>query len=357
MASYPFVYLDQSKDLLKALNGPRFFISWTSLQAAEGIVDTSYLQIDNKQMLAVLTTSSLVRVFELRNQSIFVEVQILPSRQAWSLKGFSLRENVCLAVAQSSQALRSNREHEAKSVLYCWNATLKSFEKLQDIATRGAVHVEFVSIGNTFKFLVFSSSRYQGQTSTQTSVYVWSAGRQRFLLYQYLPIVGAVHSSAVSTEDSTFLSVHQVNGSTGSGTKLFAWNGTHFHHVQTVSSRSSYIFAAGRCMFMISSGIIYRHDMDSKNFSFHSTLQGPQDSRDLYEYFTASNEHFIAVGHFEGNESVAIYRLNGFDFVPYQKISVPSNLSSIKVFGVQEGKLLLAIMGRNKIELLEWKHI
>lgn len=364
MASYViikvFYLLDQSQNLLSSLNGPRFFTQWTSLQLSEKVVDTSFLQIGNKQMLAVLTTSFLVHVFELHNQSIFVEAQILPSRQAQSIKGFSLRGRDCLAVAQSSQALQSGVEDKAKSALYCWNATSDSFEKLQDIATRGALHVEFVSIRHIFEFLVFSCSRYRGQTNTPTYVYVWSEDRQRFLLYQYLPTVGAIRSSAMSAEDSTFLSVHQINGDASSSTNIFVWNGTYFHHVQSLSARTGYVFAAGRCMFMVSSGVIYRHDMDHKNFTFHSTLRGPQDSRDLYEYFTASNEYFLVVSHFEGNgsDSLAIYRLNGFDFVPYQNIPVQSGLSSAtKVLGLQQDKLLLAIIGGKNMELLEWKHV
>lgn len=352
------IYLDQLQNFLNALNGPRFFTAWTSLQLEEGVVDSSYLEIGNKQLLAILTTS-VIRVFELCRHSIFAEIQTLPSRYARSLKGFSLERRNCLAVAQSSQALRSGQENGTKSVIYCWNTTSNLFEKFQDIATRGALHVEYVSIGPSLKYLVFACSRYQGQLSSNSYVYIWSEARQEFSLLHYLPAVGAVRSSAVYTENSMFLSVQQVNGSAGSSTKIFAWNGTRFHDVQIVSSRAGYVFAAGRWLFIISSGTIYRYDTDSRNFTFHSTLQGPHDLRDIYEYFTTDNEHFLACHHFDGsaNTSLVIYRLNGFDFVPYQNVSMPSGMSSVKVFRLREEGLVLAVMGGKNTEFLEWKHM
>ncbi len=351
-------YLDQLQSFLNSLNGPRFFTPWSSLQLSEGVVDSSYLQIASRQLLVILTNYSLIHVFELRNQSSFVEIQVLPSRQAWSLKGFSMGRKDCLAVAQSSQALGNNGD-EVRSVLYCWNATMQHFQKFQDLDTRGALHVEYVSTGSTHKFLVFACSRYRGKSSMLSYVYVWSSLEQRFFLFQYLPTFGAVRSIAVHTEDATFLSVRQMKGSLNSSTKMFAWNGTHFHHVTFVSPRAGYVFAAGQCMFIISSGTIYRRDVDSKDFTFHSTLQGSHDLRDVYEYFSTDNEHFLAVSHFMGNtsSSLAIYRLNGFDFVPYQNVSIPSGLSFVKVFSLVENGLVLAVIGRQNIELLEWKHM
>ena len=352
--------LDLLLNLLNAISGPRFFTPWTFQQLAQGeiIVDSSFLQIGEDQLLAILTNSSLIRVFKLGDYSILDEIQTLPISQAHSLKGFSVGGRSCLAVARSSQALTSQQENEAKSAVYCWNNTVKQYEKLQDLATRGAFHVEFVSIGSARELLVFSCSKYQGRSNTSSYIYVWSPQQQCFFLYQYLRTVGAVRSSAMSTEDLTILSVDQVNEDAGSSTKLFAWNGTYFHHAHSVS-RPGHAFAAGRFLFFISSGTIFRCDKDSKNFTFHSTIQNQRDSRDFYEYFTIDNEHFLAVSQFtgNGNASLAIYRLNGFDFVPYQDVSVPSSFSSIKVFRLRKNTLVLAIMGEEKIELLKWKHM
>ena len=319
-------------------------------------MDSSFLQIGEDQLLAILTNSSFIRVFKLSDYSILAEIQTLPISQAHSLKGFSVGGRICLAVARSSQALRSQQENEAKSAVYCWNNTTKQYEKLQDLATRGAFHVEFVSIGSARELLVFSCSKYQGRSNTSSYIYVWSSQHQRFFLHQYLRTVDAVRSSPMSTENSTILSVYQENGDAGSSTEFFAWNGTYFHHAQSVS-KASHVIAAGKFLFIISNGLIYRSDNVYNNFTPHSVIQ---DQRDFYESFTADNEHFLVVSQFKGsgNAIVAIYRLNGSDFVPYQDVSVPSlsAVSSVKVLKSRRNTLVLAI-GEKKIKLLKWKHV
>ena len=320
------------------------------------VIDSSFLLVGDKLILTTLITSSHLQIFELRNQSNFVEIQSLTLSYAQSVMGFHIGGRSCFAVAQSKRMPRDG-EHEVKSLLYCWNASSKTFTKHQELATRGAVHVELVSIGQSF-FLIVSCSRRGKNSNSLIYSYVWSEQRQQFLLYQYLPSEGAISTKAITTQHSTYLTVREVDGLLHT-TKIFIWNGTYFSQKQLVSSETGFIFAVGHSIFKIADSNIYTLDLYSKEFVFHSVLAGSRNRTNAYSFFTVSNEFYLAETQYgrNGIMSLLIYRMNGFDFTPYQNLALQSDSFSVKVLWLHQNGVLLAIMYDNVLKLFKWSHM
>ena len=344
---------------MSELNGPKFFALWASLNQVT-VKDLSYFRIGNREFLAVVTTSFRVYIYEIVNSS-FSLFQTLPSVDAHDVESFSLNSDHCLAVASSQR----DRLKRGKSELFCWNATSAQFVKWQNIGSRGAVHVKFVSV-DSFKFLIFSCFSYNGRFEVSSSVYSWSYEVREFQLFQYLPTVGAIHSSVLSTRNEAFISIyssHHNSSTEHHESKIFKWNGTYFDILQSFHSDPVYLFRAGHFIFIASEGHIYRYDSVTQNFISHSTISNQQqNSTAIYEYFSINTEHYLAVSLSAGsvpsskNSEIILHRLEGANFFPHQTISVPSHATSLHLLRMRNGRKVLSFTGGDRVLLFEWRH-
>ena len=315
--------------------------------------DLEYLQVDKRQFLAIVTSSSPVKVYEVNGSSFSLFQTLSVSANSSAVKGFRMNDRQYLIVANSKQ-----------SKLYCWNSTSQFFEKFQDIGTRGAVYVEYVYI-HSFHLLLFSCYSYGGHVNVPSFVYIWSDNLEQFLLYQYLLITGGLRSSTLSTSSGTFVSVYS-SYQTNSNSIVFKWNGTYFDRLQSFESSPSYIFEAGLYTFIVSLNTVYRYDLVSGRFTHHSTLPNQLDTTGRYEYFTINTEHYLAVSHRSSSTSngstsgdvVVVYRLVGVDFVVHQRVAAPGReVLGLHAFEVNEREKVLAVTSRDAaMSLYKWTH-
>jgi len=219
------------------------------------------------------------------------------------------------------------------------------------------VHVEFVHIGQS-SYLIVSGSRKQANSNSRTFIFVWSNRRQKFLLYQYLSTRDVVSVDAVLVQNFVYLAIHEESGKTLT-TRLFFWNGTYFDEFMSFSG-AGLVFSMGSKIFKIVDSIIYRLNLDSKEFTFHSTLPGPENSTiTASSSFAVSNEYFIAGSLREANEkqSLFIYRMTGFDFDPYQNLPMTGEPFVMKILWQHSSEAVVAVMKDNVIKLLQWSHM
>ena len=358
--SFFFGLVDDFNSYKEKDNWPKFFVPWTSMNLHEKIVDSSLLRISDKFIIVILTSSQL-KIFQQSNRSAFEEVQSLTLNHGKSIKSFQVGSKSFIAVARSQHfpvngGSRDNRD--VKTVLYCWSNSIKAFVKCQELLARGATHIEFVQIRQS-SFLIVSCSKMQGNNS-QTFVFVWSNRRQEFLLYQYLSTKHVVSINAMLTQNTVYLAVHEESEQTLAETKLFFWNGTYFNEFMSSSGRGL-IFAMGHRVFKIVDSVIYRLNFESKKFTFHSTLPGPENGTiTASSSFVVSNEHFIAGRWCEANEkqSLFIYRMTGFDFDTYQSLPMATRVPfAMKVLWRQRNEVIIAVMEDSVLKLLQWSHM
>lgn len=346
-------FLESFGDLVADITGPKFFTYFSSLEQS-GVKDMSYLQIGTREFVIVITASSPVhvQVYALV-RSTFHLVQTLPIIDAnpHSIEAFSFGEQHCVAIAGS------------RSEIYCWNHTSEVFEKLQDVLTRGAVHVRYVST-EFFNFLVFSCGG--GANDAPSFVYTWASLVGEFLLFQYLPTVGAISSTAQSTAAGSFIAIEQLSDDLSTSSVLFKWNGTYFDDVQSFDSSTVYLFAAKGCIFLASLPAIYRYDSSSNKFIVHSSLSRHEgDSVIAYKYLHINTEHYLAVyarsatndddvAIYSGD--VTIYRLDGLDFVAHQTLQAPSGTFALHGFGRSPGNSVLAMVSdEGGVTMYQWR--
>lgn len=301
-------------------------------------------------MVVTLTASSQVQIFQLVNGTAFIEFQVLNLSHAHSISSFNTGAQSCIAVARSKKS-PTDAAHMVKTVVYCWSGSSNTFVKWQELATRGARHVEFFTVGRS-SFLVASCSRTTEHFNARTYTFLWSNFHRRFLLYQYLPTSGAVSSKAIFTPSATYLAIHEENGQIHT-TKLFRWNGTYFDQVLT-SFDVGFTLAMGNQIYKIVQSNIYRLNLSSRQFDFHSTLPGPpRNTSSVYSSFLVGGSYYIA-GRSHRRGYMFVHRMTGFDFAPYQKVLVPSASFSLKVFTMLQNEMFMTVMYGNTLKLLHW---
>ncbi len=281
--------------------------------------------------MAALIPSTGVLAFEVSGSS-FALLQTLPSADVLGMAAFSFDESHhCIAVASGG------------SVLYCWNDVSQRFDKIQDIPTREAVSVEYLTVAN-HHFLVFPCNG--SDNNIPSFVYVWQS--DRFFLYQYLPTMSAVQASFAATSLGSILIMSQ--SSSPSSSKVFSWNGTHFSHTQSFDSNTAFLFSIGEHIFAASSSVLHRYLPASNTFAEHSVLQGNKNcSIRAYAYFNISTEHYLVVSsqHSASTTSpgaVTVHKLNGMDFVPYQTLQPPpGGVTKVRGFEDAWGRHVLAL--------------
>lgn len=336
---------------MEEVNGPKSFTEWTFL-TEDGATDLSYLQIGEREFIAVLT-SFRVSVFEIFHSSFF-RLQSFPSVGPRSVNAFSLAGGHYIAIAGDT------------SELYRWNAASQQFEKFQDIPTSGAMHVQHFPI-ETLDFVIFSCSRTDKLTGatdeTPSYVYTWSAQLNRFLLYQRLAIIGAVRATIQSTSTDTFLAIAQKIHFSDPSFTVFKWNGTYFDLLQLFPSDSGYIFTGGECVFAVSSSAIHRYDSATSRFIFHSNLPIPQNysAATSYRYFSINTEHYLAAGGSmltrsdSGDalpgEVVMVYKLDGAHSIQHQMLEgVSTSLSGFEA----KGESVLGMISSIGVSFWKW---
>jgi hypothetical protein len=331
---------------MEEVSGPKFFTQWSTLSEV-GVTDFNYFQIGPREFIAVLTPSN-VSVFEVLFSSFF-HLHSLPSSKSRGLNTISMDGVQYLVVAGDT------------SVLYRWNALRQRFEKLQDILSNGAVHVQHFSLGN-LDFLIFSCSgtdRLTGETdNTPSYVYAWSSWSNRFRLYQRLPTIGAVRATAESANTDSFLAVAQRNHTSASSSMIFKWNGTYFDFLQASNSSSAYLFGIGECTFAASASTILRYDTSAGRFVFYSTLPTPQNYTmgTEYRHFAINTEHYLTVAvNSNIRKAVLVYRLNGNHFLQYQMLdNVGKAFTSLSGYKSVRGRSILATISSNGVSLWKW---
>lgn len=337
------------RNFVAELNGPRFFAFWTSLSLEnDSLRDMTYLQIGAREFITVITTSHHVHVYEIARSS-FNLFQTLSSSGTLTPSGveaISVDGRYCIAITGG------------RSALFCWNAASQRFDEHQELFTREAVHVRFVSAG-TYHFLVFACN---GSSDAPSYVYVWSSQSDRFLLFQHLPTVGGVSASVQSTSIGSFITITQRTETAQSCSMVFKWNGTYFDYLQSFHSNTTFVFAAGEIVFLISSATVHRYDFASGQFITHSTLpiQRNNSINNAYDYFSINTEHYLAVGGQQlgasgSHGTIDVHRLDGASFVPYQTVQAPSGLFALQGFQSSSGRKVLAFTsGGNSMSFYRW---
>lgn len=338
---------------MEEVNGPKLFTKWASLHMENAaITDVTSLQVQDRDLLAVLTDR--ISVFEIARPSAsvsFVLLQTLSNSDGATTT--PSRAVTTLALANDRYVVGVGDT----SGLHRWNAMTQRFDKIQDIATEGALHVEHVTV-ESLDFLVFAC---RGPASY---VYVWSDSLDRFLLYQRLPTTGAVRASGTqSAETGTFVTITQRTSEPRSNSVVvFKWNGTYFDSVQSFRSNSAHVFAAGACVFLADASNVQRYDAAVGKFVHHTSLPGQHNASGEYEHLSLNTEQYLAtVGsstESSRNKVVNVYRLAGAGLALHQTIANATTggtptLRGLKLSGGRANVLAL-VNGGTSVALWKW---
>ena len=223
--------------------------------------DQHYLAVANFQNRSSYRQNSVIYQWNL-SQEQFVVFQSIKTSAAHSFDFFEITNEQFLAISNC----RDGSSYFINSFIYKWNSN--KFEKIQDIATEGAVKTETFVIGNE-TFIAFANHGQwhlspQNQDSVQSAVFKWSG--QQFVKLQSFQTYGAWDVKSFSDNGSTFLAFanyrhgvqHNINSS------IYKWNGSHFVLFQSIPTSG----ATGLHPFMMCSqtflGVANHFDDDDR---------------------------------------------------------------------------------------------
>ena len=290
-----------------------------------------------------------------------------------SFKSFSTdTSNHFLAVANHF-CLQSDVER-SPSKLYRWNGTW--FEKVQDFPLKGVKDIDFISIPNSGKFLVFSGYHNGQSYDTPSSLYYWKTPNLSFVPYQKIPTTGAQKVHFLTVESETYLTVASEYDGDGNGhtnSSVFRWNGIHFDLFQlipTYRAHDLYPFKIGCQIFLVAANFqnnihnttsnVYR--LDNGRFVEHASIK--TNRAVAVESFTIESEHFLAVANSFDEDARSpetksiIYKITGPSLVPFQEVPT-SSASHIHAFTLKQSpcKALVVSNKDGKAKLYKWTRV
>lgn len=120
--------------------------------------------------------------------------QSLPTVGAWAATSFELEGSQFLAVA----SLFDGNTRKLNSSVYSWDASADVFVLHQELATEGAMDVEFISLpGQNAGVLVFAGHFGDDNARGECRAFLWEPKEQRFILSKVLPTSGAYDVEAL----------------------------------------------------------------------------------------------------------------------------------------------------------------
>ena len=159
----------------------------------------------------------------------FEKVQDLPTRGAGDVEHFTVNGSVYLAFANYHGDIY---KHKAVSMIYKMNELTGKFNLYQTLQTRGALGLEYFSIGD--KHFLAVANYYDGTRLLDSVVYQWNG--QRFVAFQKIPTKGAQHFTFFKISGQNYLTVaNQYDGSTHSTKSvIYKWSNGKFNKFQEI---------------------------------------------------------------------------------------------------------------------------
>lgn len=175
------------------------------------------------------------------NGNTFEFYQSLAAYGAMDWEAFSIEGAYYLAVANFFNSEDSG--YNTDSLIYKWDNTTSNFVPYQSIPTNGAFDWEYFTIGDD-RFLAVANYRNKSTCNINSRVYKWNgtafdtAHAQDIAtngaLHWTFFTIGADHFLAVANSNSTSTSTYNINS------RIYWWNGTDFTFFQAVPTHGAY---------------------------------------------------------------------------------------------------------------------
>ena len=341
-----------------------------------GITQAKHFTVSQRHFLGVVypnmyETHYGIIVYEL-TEELLIRVQTIAIEHPKAFETFTVEDGFYLAVA----------DFEGTSTVYKWNGQKFSTLPFQSFSVTRAYDVSFHAVPNGGGFLAFSSYHNTMTHNSSTSLYIWNTITSKFHEHVYQPglplqSAGAKKLHFFTVSGNSYLSIaseYSWNGSPGTESQVFKWNGTHFNLFQNIPTHSAedlYPMVIGCQAFLVAAN--HKHGGTYNTDSFVYLLEGgrfrefakiPTKGARAVHHFGKNGEYFVMIANSHdastrnptSTESV-LYRIDGTSFIPFQSIQTEEAFF-IDSFRTPENCLALVISNKaGKTLLYKWNSI